>query len=106
MGKHDIGRIFDALGDPTRRAIVDRLSAAPASVSHLAVPLDITVTAVSQHLAVLEKCGLVRTQKVGRVRTCSIEGAGFDALSQWISDHRKQWEQRLDKLGEILDEED
>lgn len=106
MGKHDINRIFHALGDPTRRAIVDRLSEAPSSVSLLAAPLDITVTAVAQHLAVLEKCGLVRTQKTGRVRTCSIESAGFDALAQWVTDHRAQWERRLDKLGAILDEEE
>ena len=106
MGKHDINRIFHALGDPTRRAIVDRLSEAPSSVSRLAAPLDITVTAVAQHLAVLEKSGLVRTQKSGRVRTCSIESAGFDALAQWVTDHRTQWERRLDKLGEILDEEE
>ena len=106
MGKHDINRIFHALGDPTRRAIVDRLSEAPSSVSRLAAPLDITVTAVAQHLAVLEKSGLVRTQKSGRVRTCSIESAGFDALAQWVADHRTQWERRLDRLGEILDEEE
>lgn len=106
MGKHDINRIFHALGDPTRRAIVDALSEGPSSVSRLAAPLDITVTAVAQHLAVLEKSGLVRTQKSGRVRTCNIESAGFDALAQWVNDHRTQWERRLDKLGEILDEED
>ena len=106
MGRHDINRIFHALGDPTRRAIVDALSEGPSSVSRLAGPLDITVTAVAQHLAVLEKSGLVRTQKLGRVRTCSIESAGFDTLAQWVSDHRAQWERRLDKLGEILDEEE
>ncbi|MEI9888844.1 MAG: metalloregulator ArsR/SmtB family transcription factor [Rhizomicrobium sp.] len=101
-----IARVFHALGDPTRRAIVDRLSEAPSSVSRLAAPLAITVTAVAQHLAVLEKSGLVRTQKVGRVRHCSIESAGFDALTQWVAEHRRQWEHRLDRLGEILDEEE
>jgi DNA-binding transcriptional ArsR family regulator len=105
VGKIDIGRVFHALGDPTRRAIVDRLSAAPASVSRLAEPLDITVTAVAQHLAVLEQCGLVKTQKVGRVRTCRIESAGFDALSGWIAEHRTLWERRLDALGAVLDED-
>ena len=105
MGKIDIGRVFHALGDPTRRAIVDRLSAAPSSVSRLAEPLDITVTAVAQHLAVLEQCGLVKTQKVGRVRTCRIESAGFDALSGWIAEHRTLWERRLDALGEVLDDD-
>ena len=105
MGKIDIGGVFHALGDPTRRAIVDRLSLAPSSVSNLAEPLAITVTAVAQHLAVLEACGLVRTQKVGRVRTCRIQGTGFDILEHWIADHRRQWERRLDKLGDILDED-
>lgn len=105
MGKVDIGRVFHALGDPTRRAIVDRLSAAPSSVSHLAAPLDITVTAVAQHLAVLEACGLVKTQKVGRVRTCRIESAGFDALQNWIGEHRTLWERRLDALGDMLDDD-
>ena len=105
MGKIDIGRVFAALGDPTRRAIVDRLSAAPSSVSRLAEPLDITVTAVAQHLAVLEACGLVKTQKVGRVRTCRIESAGFDALQGWIAEHRTIWERRLDALGDVIDED-
>ena len=106
MGKIDIGRVFYALGDPTRRAIVDRLSLAPASVSRLAEPLEITVTAVAQHLAVLEACGLVKTQKVGRVRTCRIESAGFDALQGWIADHRTMWERRLDALGDVLGEDE
>jgi DNA-binding transcriptional ArsR family regulator len=106
VGKIDIGRVFYALGDPTRRAIVDRLSLAPASVSRLAEPLEITVTAVAQHLAVLEACGLVKTQKVGRVRTCRIESAGFDALQGWIADHRTMWERRLDALGDVLDEDE
>lgn len=105
MGKIDIGRVFYALGDPTRRAIVDRLSAAPSSVSRLAEPLDITVTAVAQHLAVLEECGLVKTQKVGRVRTCRIESAGFDALQGWIAEHRTLWERRLDAIGDVLDDD-
>jgi DNA-binding transcriptional ArsR family regulator len=105
VGKIDIGRVFDALGDPTRRAIVDRLSAGPSSVSRLAEPLDITVTAVAQHLAVLEACGLVKTQKIGRVRTCRIESAGFDALQGWIAEHRTLWERRLDALGDVIDKD-
>lgn len=102
----DVDRVFHALGDPTRRAIVDRLSRGPATVSRLAAPLAITVTAVSQHLAVLEKSGLVRTAKEGRVRTCRIEATGFDALEDWIGAHRALWERRIDKLGALLDEED
>ena len=100
----DIGHVFHALGDPTRRAIVDSLTAGPASVSRLAAPLGLTVTAVAQHLQILEEAGLVHTEKTGRVRTCRIEPAGFDALMQWVRDHRTVWERRLDRLGELLGE--
>ncbi len=99
-----IDRLFHALGDPTRRTILDRLSRGPASVSQLAEPLGITITAVAQHLQILEESGLVRTEKVGRVRTCRIEPTGFDALEQWIRDHRSLWELRLDRLAEVLAE--
>jgi DNA-binding transcriptional ArsR family regulator len=102
----DIDRLFHALGDPTRRAILDRLSEGPLSVSRLAAPLEITLTAVAQHLQVLEESGLVRTEKLGRVRTCRIETAGFSALEQWIRDHRSLWERRLDRLDDLLAETD
>jgi DNA-binding transcriptional ArsR family regulator len=102
----NIDRVFHALGDPTRRAILDKLSAGPLSVSRLAAPLDITLTAVVQHLRVLEESGLVHTEKVGRVRTCRIETAGFSVLEQWIGDHRSLWERRLDRLGDLLAEPD
>jgi DNA-binding transcriptional ArsR family regulator len=102
----NIDRVFHALGDPTRRAIVDRLSNGPLSVSALATPLDITLTAVVQHLQILEEGGLVRTEKTGRVRTCRIETAGFSALEQWIRDRRSMWERRLDRLGDLLAEPD
>ena len=102
----DIDRLFHALGDPTRRAILDKLSEAPTSVSRLAEPLSITLTAVAQHLQLLEEVRLVHTEKLGRVRTCRIETAGFRALEQWIRDHRTVWERRLDRLGEFLAEED
>ncbi|HKF46387.1 MAG TPA: metalloregulator ArsR/SmtB family transcription factor [Terracidiphilus sp.] len=101
----NIDRLFHALGDPTRRALLDRLSKGPQSVSKLAAPLGITLTAVAQHLQILEECGLAHTEKVGRVRTCQIASAGFDALEQWIRAHRTLWEQRLDLLGELLAEE-
>jgi DNA-binding transcriptional ArsR family regulator len=102
----DIDRLFHALGDPTRRAILDMLVEKPASVSALAEPLGITLTAVAQHLQVLEEARLVRTEKLGRVRTCRIEAAGFQALEQWVRDHRTAWERKLDRLGAILAEED
>jgi DNA-binding transcriptional ArsR family regulator len=99
-------RLFHALGDPTRRAILDRLSRAPTSVTRLAEALDVTVTAIGQHLQILEDAALVRTEKLGRVRTCSIHHAGFDRLDKWIRDHRTAWERRLDRLGNLLAEED
>lgn len=101
----EIDRLFHALGDPTRRAILDRLVDRPMSVSSLAEPLEITLTAVTQHLQILEQAGLVHTEKVGRVRTCRIEPAGFKALEEWIRAHRTAWERKLDRLGEMLNEE-
>ena len=101
-----VDRILRALADPSRKAIVERLSQGPMSVSSLATPLDITLTAVAQHLQVLEECGLVRTEKIGRVRTCSLETKGFLPLEQWIRDRRSAWEMRLDKLGDFLAEEE
>jgi DNA-binding transcriptional ArsR family regulator len=95
-------RVFQALGDPTRRAIVERLSAAPRSVSNLAEPLGISLTAVAQHLKILRSSGLVRTEKVGRVRICCIDTAGFLFLEQWVREQRSLWERRLDRLGEAL----
>jgi DNA-binding transcriptional ArsR family regulator len=97
--------LFHALGDPTRRAILDAVTQGPVSVSKLAEPLGITLTAVAQHLQILEEAQLVHTEKLGRVRTCRIEGAGFRALEQWIRDHRTAWEKKLDRLGQLLAEE-
>lgn len=94
--------IFHALGDSTRRAIVERLTRGPASVSELAEPLDISLPAVLQHLQVLESSGLVRSEKAGRVRTCRIEPAALRKAEQWISRRRAGWERRLDRLGEYL----
>ena len=96
--------IFHALGDPTRRAILEKLSRGPVSVSQLAAPLDVTLAAVVQHLQILEESGLVRTEKVGRVRTCNIEAAGFTVAEQWLRDLRTIWDHRFDRLGNVLGE--
>ena len=104
--KIKIESVFHALGDPTRRTIVEMLSARPHSVSGLAEPLGITLTAVMQHLQLLEDAGLVRTEKLGRVRTASLDTAGLDTLQGWIRQHRAMWELRLDRLGEMLAEAD
>lgn len=99
-----VDRVFHALGDPTRRAIVEKLSAGPISVSRLAKPLDVSLAAVVQHLQVLEASGLVETEKVGRVRTCRIEPKGFSVAERWINERRSLWERRFDRLGKLLEE--
>lgn len=99
-------RVFQALGDPTRRAILERLSQGPASASSLAGPLAISLAAVVQHLQVLEESGLVRSEKVGRVRNCTLDPTGFSVAQQWIRDRQSLWERRLDRLGEFLAEDD
>jgi len=98
-----VDRVFHALGDPTRRLIVERLSRGPASVSALAEPLDITLAAVVQHLQVLEESGIVRTEKVGRVRSCHIASHGLRLAERWIAERRSVWERRFDRLGELLE---
>jgi len=95
---------FQALADPSRRAMVDRLAQGPASVSELAKPLAMSLPAVMQHLAVLEESGLVKSRKVGRVRTCSIEPQALSRAEHWIAERRALWERRLERLGQFLDE--
>ena len=104
LEQHALDRVFHALSDPSRRAMIERLSRGPASVSELAEPLDMSLAAVVQHLQVLEASGVVRTGKVGRVRTCRIEPAALTGAERWIAKRRSQWERRLDRLGELLSE--
>lgn len=103
--KITIEKVLHALADPTRRAMVEMLSRRPHSVSYLAEPLGISLTAVGQHLQVLEECGLAHTEKTGRVRVCRLETRGLTVLEQWARDRRSVWEQRLDALGRLLDED-
>ena len=100
----DLDRTFQALADKSRRTMVERLTLGPASVSELAEPLSMSLAAVLQHVQVLESSGLVTTEKVGRTRTCRIERAAMTAAEQWITDRRRGWEDRLDRLGDILNE--
>jgi DNA-binding transcriptional ArsR family regulator len=102
QARPDIDRVFHALGDATRRAMVKKISQGPIPVSQLAAPFPMTLAAVIQHLQVLEESGLVQTEKTGRVRICRIEPAGLAAAEQWIDDLRSTWERRLDRLGEML----
>jgi DNA-binding transcriptional ArsR family regulator len=97
-----LNHVFHALADPARRSMVERLSRGPASVTELAQPLAMSLPAVVQHLQVLEGSGLIRSEKVGRVRTCRIEAAALRGAERWISERRTCWEQRLDRLGEYL----
>jgi DNA-binding transcriptional ArsR family regulator len=98
-----LDRAFQALADPTRRAIVAQLSEGPASVSTLAAPLEMSLPAVVQHLDVLQKSGIVSSEKVGRVRTCRLEPAPMREVERWIAGHRQAWEGRLDRLGDVLE---
>jgi DNA-binding transcriptional ArsR family regulator len=98
----DLDRVFHALADPARRAMVERLSLGPAPVSELARPLPMSLPAAMQHLGVLEAAGLVRSTKSGRVRTCAIDPQALSQVEQWINARRAEWEHRLDRLGEYL----
>jgi DNA-binding transcriptional ArsR family regulator len=100
----DLDRTFQALADQSRRTMVERLTLGPASVSELAQPLAMSLAAVLQHVQVLESCGLVTTEKVGRTRTCRIQPAAMTAAEGWMADRRRGWEARLDRLGDILNE--
>jgi DNA-binding transcriptional ArsR family regulator len=104
VGREPLDRVFHALADPSRMLIVERLSRGPASVSELAQPLPMSLSAVVQHLQVLQVSGLVSSEKVGRVRTCRIEPAALRPVERWIGARRSSWERRLDSLGEYLAE--
>jgi DNA-binding transcriptional ArsR family regulator len=94
---------FQALADPTRRGMLARLSRGPASVSELAKPLTMSLPAVLQHLQLLEASGLVRSEKTGRVRTCSIEPRALSTAERWIGEQRAVWEGRIDRLESFLE---
>ena len=102
MDAPGLDAMFQALADPTRRAIVERLSRGPASVSELAAPFAMSLPAVVQHLKMLEASGLVRSEKLGRVRTCAMQPAALSLAEQWINQRRADWDRRLDHLGEHL----
>jgi DNA-binding transcriptional ArsR family regulator len=97
---------YAALSDGSRRNMIDRLSRGPATVKELAAPLTMSLPAVLQHLRVLEESGLVRSEKVGRVRTCRLQPAALQAAEQWIADRRSDWEARLDRLDAYLKDEE
>src|SRR5690348_14181722 len=98
----ELDRAFQALGDPTRRAIVERLTAGPASVSELAAPLPMSLPAVMLHLKVLQESGLVVSEKQGRIRTCRIDPMKLSQAEHWVTERRQTWEASLDRLGAFL----
>jgi DNA-binding transcriptional ArsR family regulator len=98
--------VFAALADPSRRTMIEELSRGPASVSELAQPLPMSLPSVLQHLQLLEQRGLVRSRKVGRVRTYRIQPDALRPVERWIDDRKVGWERRLDRLGEHLDQSD
>lgn len=104
MPKHpaDLDHVFRALADPTRRAVLTRLGTGPAAVSELAAPFEMTLPSFTQHLAVLEDAGLVRSRKRGRVRTYALAPSAFEPAETWMAEQRSRWEGRLDRLDDHL----
>ncbi len=97
-----LDRVFHALGDPTRRAVLRRLSSGPAGVSELARPFRMALPSFTQHLGVLEECGLVRSRKTGRVRTYHLVPKPLKAAEKWMTEQLALWEKRLDQLDDYL----
>jgi DNA-binding transcriptional ArsR family regulator len=97
-----LSRVFQALGDPTRRAVLGRLAEGPASASELAKPFDMALPSFMKHLRVLEDSGWIRTRKEGRVRTCAIEEKALTAVEAWLSEQRAVWEGRTDRLEQFV----
>lgn len=104
LSEGQLDEVFRALANRSRRAMVRRLTAGPATLSELAAPLDMTLSAVEQHVKVLEGCAIVRSAKRGRVRNCRLEPDTLRSTEQWLVSNREMWERRLDRLGEILDD--
>ena len=97
-----LNRVFQALADPTRRAVLERLNRGPAPMSELAEPFDMALPSFSQHLDVLEDCGLVRSSKEGRVRTYEFVPKKLEAAEDWLAKQRALWERRLDQLDNYI----
>ncbi len=102
MLQYSVDSVFHALSDPTRRAMIERLAAGPASVSELGEPFEVSLSAIGQHLRVLEESGVVRSHKEGRVRTVELAPEALKTAEDWFSNHRKLWERRLDRMEALL----
>ena len=104
MPKYRAGldNVFHALADPTRRGVVERLSAGATTTMELARPFDLSLPSFTQHLGVLADAGVVRSTKTGRVRTYALVPDALDPADNWLAEQRRQWEQRLDRLDEFV----
>jgi DNA-binding transcriptional ArsR family regulator len=94
--------VFQAVSDPTRRAVLSRLGTGPASISELAAPFDMALPSFMKHIGQLEKTGLIRTRKTGRVRVCSLERDTFTLIESWLNEQRSIWEGRTDRLEQFV----
>jgi|SRR3990170_3046851 len=94
--------VFQALADPTRRAVLDRLGTGPASIGELAAPFNMALPSFMKHVRYLEKTGWIRTRKTGRVRTCTLDRTSFDVIENWLSEQRSIWEDRTDRLERFV----
>ena len=104
LAERRVSRIFQALADPTRRAVVERLSAGPASMTVIAQPFKMALPSFAQHMKVLEDCGIVRSHKIGRVRSYEFDLRSFVSAEDWMAHQRAVWEQRLDRLETVVAE--
>ncbi len=98
----DLDVAFHALADPTRRGVVSRLGAGPASVSELAVHFDMALPSFMKHIHYLETAGWIKTSKTGRVRTCTLQRKSFDDIDSWLNEQRRIWERRTDRLENFV----
>jgi DNA-binding transcriptional ArsR family regulator len=94
--------VFQALSDPTRRAVLGRLATGPASIGELAAPFDMALPSFMKHIGFLEKRGLIRTRKTGRVRVCTLERGSLDLIDSWLSEQRRIWADRSDRLDHFV----
>ncbi|MGE5287048.1 MAG: ArsR/SmtB family transcription factor [Micromonosporaceae bacterium] len=102
VAQDQLDATFTALADPTRRAIVARLARGDATVNDLAAPFDMTLPAISKHLKVLERCGLISRSRRAQFRPCHLEASALDAAANWIEENRRIWTERFDKLDKHL----
>ena len=102
--ERQVSRIFQALADPTRRAVVERLSHGPASMTAIAQPFKMALPSFAQHMKVLEACGIVRSRKAGRVRSYELDLRSLVSAEEWMAHQRAVWEQRLDRMAAVVAE--